>query len=362
MDTDLITALDQFSGTMGGADPTIDIVGVAKDGTAVNSSITITAASTVSSVLTDLNALFSGSTFTLNTFGELTMTDSAAGYSQAAITDMTYNQSGTGDDALTIPTFFDLTEAGGNDTKTFSSTIYDSFGTQHNITGKFVKTDTANTWDLVMPAISGELSGDWSIYDFINSTTFNRRISGIEFSSDGSYNGLSSPTESLTFGVQFIAGTTQSITVDLGTSGLFTGLTQFASAQSTAAVSSQDGYTAGELSGVSIDSGGMIVGTFTNGIKADLAALQMATFQNPGGLEAVANSYYSPSANSGDPQETMAATGGAGSLTSKSLEKSNVDVATEFVNLMQAQNGYQSNARTIRVANDMLRELTNLIR
>ena len=58
----------------------------------------------------------------------------------------------------------------------------------------------------------------------------------------------------------------------------------------------------------------------------------------------------------------MAAMGGAGSLTSKSLEKSNVDVATEFVNLMQAQNGYQSNARTIRVANDMLRELTNLIR
>ena len=44
------------------------------------------------------------------------------------------------------------------------------------------------------------------------------------------------------------------------------------------------------------------------------------------------------------------------------LEKSNVEMATEFVNLMQAQNGFQSNARTIRVVNEMLTELTNLIR
>jgi len=55
-------------------------------------------------------------------------------------------------------------------------------------------------------------------------------------------------------------------------------------------------------------------------------------------------------------------TGGAGSLHGSSLEKSNADVASEFVNLIQAQNGYQANARTITVANDILKELTNLIR
>ena len=74
------------------------------------------------------------------------------------------------------------------------------------------------------------------------------------------------------------------------------------------------------------------------------------------------NGYYLPTANSGSVAPTMAATGSAGTLTSKSLEMSNVDVATQFVNLMQAQSGFQSNARTIRVANDILRELTNLIR
>ncbi|GAG18643.1 unnamed protein product, partial [marine sediment metagenome] len=225
-----------------------------------------------------------------------------------------------------------------------------------------VKTDTTNTWDLVIPSISGELDGNWSTYDFINSSTFNRRISGIQFGTDGSYNGLASSSESLTIGVQYISGTTQTMTMDLGTIGTFGGLTQFYSTQSSAAAMSQDGYEAGTLTGVSIDIDGTVVGTFTNGIKADVAAIKLATFQNANGLEAVGSGYYLPSANSGAAVPTMAASGGAGSLTGKSLERSNIDVATQFVNLMQAQNGFQSNARTIRVANDLLRELTNLIR
>lgn len=349
---------------------TLTLTGYAKtdytDASLITSNLTVNAGTTVQNMLDQFSADFAGSTFTLDSSGKLTMTDDAAGYSHSRVVSLSYTPSaggGPNGEDLTLPTFFDTTQVGGDDIKTFSATIYDSYGTQHNVTGKFVKTNTTNTWDLALTAISGELSGNWSTYDIGDPAgTFNRRISGIQFNTDGSYNGLASGSESLTFGVQFVAGTTQSMAVDFGTAGLFTGLTQFAGAQSTAAVSSQDGYAPGELSGVSIDSGGMVVGTFTNGIKADLAALQMATFQNPGGLEAVANGYYSPSGNSGDPQETLAATGGVGSLTSKSLEKSNVDVATEFVNLMQAQSGYQSNARTIRVANDMLRELTNLIR
>jgi len=261
-----------------------------------------------------------------------------------------------------MPTYFDMTTVGGDDSKTFNITVYDPLGNEHVLDGVFVKTDTDDTWDLVIRSISGEVSGSWSSYDFINSSTFNRRISGIQFGADGSYAGLASPSESLTFGVQFTAGTTQSITSDLGTIGEFTGLTQFASSQSSAAAMNQNGYEAGTLASVSIDADGTVVGTFTNGVRADVAAIQLSTFQNPNGLEAIGSGYYLPTANSGTAVATMAASGGAGSLTGKSLEMSNVDVATQFVNLMQAQNGFQSNARTIRVANDLLRELTNLIR
>ena len=85
-------------------------------------------------------------------------------------------------------------------------------------------------------------------------------------------------------------------------------------------------------------------------------------FQNASGLENVGGGYFIPSANSGEAVATQAMTGGAGTVHGGALEKSNTDVATEFVNLIQAQNGFQANARTIRVANEILRELSNLIR
>ena len=363
----LLVDLDQFANPDPDVSPhgDISITGFQADGTTAIAGADYTvvegaAPSTIQMLLDWISGKFTTETATLSSDGEIVLTADSAGYNQATITGMTYTADE--DETFTMPTFFDLTTPGGNDSKSFNITTYDVLGNQHILNGVFVKTDTTNTWDLVIPSISGELAGNWSTYDFINSSTFNRRISDIQFDTDGSYNGLASGSESLTIGAQYIAGTTQSMMMDLGTIGEFSGLTQFYSAQSSAAALRQDGYEAGTLTGVSIDADGTVVGTFTNGVKADVAAIQLATFQNVNGLEALGNGYYQPTANSGEAVATMAATGGAGTLTSKSLEQSNVDVATQFVNLMQAQSGFQSNARTIRVANDILRELTNLIR
>lgn len=366
--------LDQWGVALGvGATGTMRISGVKKDGTTfTNQDVTWTGAAAgggdqVQMVLDQITALFdigatSPSVATLNANGKIAITDAAAGYSLAQITALSYVAAGG--ESLSVPTFFDYSTVGGNDSKQFNITVYDSMGTSHILTGDFVKTNTTNTWDLVLTAVSDERSGSWSAYDIHNSGALNRRISGVQFNTDGSYNGLASASESLAFSVQFAANptVTQNITLDLGTINEFTGLTQFASQQSSAAALSQDGYMAGALSNVSIDNSGILVGTFTNGVKVNVAALQMGVFQNPGGMEAVGNGYYLGTANSGNPVAGMAATGGAGTIKGKSLEKSNVDVATEFVNMMQAQNGYQANARTIRVANDILRELTSLIR
>jgi flagellar hook protein FlgE len=359
--------LDQWTVPLGvGNTGTLRISGATEDGTVfTNQDETWTGAAagagdTMQDVLDQVSALFDHSTATVNSEGKITITDDEGGYSMAQITAMSYVPSGA--DRLTTPTFFDLTAPGGNDSKAFNINIYDSMGEPHVMSGYLVKTDTTNTWDLIVPSITGETSPTWAGYD-LNSTTFNRRISGIQFNSDGSYAGLTNPAEPLTLGVQYdnIPGT-QTITFDLGTEGEFTGLTQFYSEQSSANALSQDGYEAGTLSSITIDQSGMVLGTFTNGVKRNVAALQIGVFQNPGGTEAVGNGYFLPSANSGDPIATTAATGGAGVIKGQSLEKSNVDIATEFVNMMQAQNGYQANARTIRVANSILSELTNLIR
>ncbi|MBE0535205.1 MAG: flagellar hook-basal body complex protein [Phycisphaerae bacterium] len=362
-----VSDLDQWGTALGvGATGTLRISGVKEDGTTfTNQDVTWVGADagagpTMQDILNGISGLFDSSTATLDSNGKMVLT-SEAGYSLANITSMSYMAAGS--DSLSVPTYFTLDNVGGNDSKTFNVTVYDSYGAEHVLTGTFVKTDAANTWDLVIPSISGETTPAWGAYD-INSGAFNRRISGITFNSNGSYNGLASASETLTLGVQFAnnPGVTQTITVDLGTPGAFAGVTQFQTQQSSAAALTQDGYKAGALSSVSIDEAGMVIGSFTNGEKVNIAALQIGIFQNAGGLEAAGDGYYLPTANSGTAVAGMAASGGAGTITGKSLEGSNVEVATEFVNMMQAQNGFQANARTIKVATDILRELTNLIR
>jgi flagellar hook protein FlgE len=203
-----------------------------------------------------------------------------------------------------------------------------------------------------------------SITGDINQMTMdNRRINDITFDAgDGSYAGLGG-TDSAEFTITFGHDTSspQTIQLNLGTQGKLDGLTQFAG-NSTAVAREQDGYEAGRLSAVSVNNEGILIGAFSNGIKKNIATLEIGLFQNTSGLERVGNGYYVPSANSGEAIATQAMTGGAGSIHGGSLEKSNADVATEFVNMIQAQNGFQANARTIRVANDILRELTSLIR
>jgi flagellar hook protein FlgE len=367
--TTYLSDLDQWTSALGVGDTgTILISGTREDGTAfTNSPVTWTGAAagsgaTVQDLLDQITALFTDSTATMNADGQIVITANRAGYNLGQITDMSYVADDA--DALTVPTFFDYSTIGGNDSKNFKITVYDTMGEQHVLSGTFVKTHQTNTWDLVIESITGERTGSWNEYDIHNSSALNRRISGIEFNPDGSLKGLATTGESTTIGVQFInnPGVIQTIEFFLGVPGEFTGLTQFSSQQSSATALTQNGYSAGSLSNVTIDQTGMIIGTFTNGVKVNIAALQIGMFQNPSGLEAIGNGYFMPSPNSGDPVASMAANGGAGKITGKSLEQSNVDVATEFVTLMQAQNGYQANARTIRVANDVLRELTNLIR
>ena len=311
----------------------------------------------IATLLTDISALFTGSTATLGTSGEIIITDDASGYSQTAIDTMVYNSTTAGTDALALASGFTLTTAGGNDTHTFTRDVYDAMGEKHMLTGTLVKTDTANTWDLIIPQIVGETAA--------SSSYSTRRMDGIEFDPDGGeYNGLADTTTPLTWTITFAnnPSVTQDITFDLGTIGTFDGITQFSSTNSNASVSLQDGYSAGILSEVSIDNSGMILGKFTNDKTMTIAAVAMAVFQNPAAMEAVGGGYYVASSNSGIANETVAGANGAGSLEAGQLEQSNTDTAKEFVNMMMAQNGFQTNARTIRVANDILRELTNLIR
>ncbi|HSV26825.1 MAG TPA: flagellar hook-basal body complex protein [Sedimentisphaerales bacterium] len=340
----LIRDLDQFSGTLGSGDE-IRITGTMRDGSSVDAALGVTDTTTVGDLIAMINSSYTGSTATLND-GLIVLTDDVAGYSRTDI-----NISFSGSASLATPGYFLLTTAGGQATKSVNATIYNALGGKHVMTAALVRTDVPNQWDLVITSVSGEVM---SIDD--------RRIEGITFNQDGGYVGLTGSFD-YTFGIRFRHDPTrtQEITASLGTAGRYDGLTQFGGT-STAVITSQDGFESGKLSSLGITNEGVIIGTFTNGQKMEIATMAVGLFRNPGGLETMGKGYYISTGNSGDPVVVQGMSGGAGTIHGGSLERSNVDVANEFVQMIQAQNGFQANARTISVANDILRELSTLIR
>ncbi len=358
MATTEIDQLDQFSGGSGtdgqlgaGQTGTITISGYNKDGTDLTSGLTFTVAGTTTmgdlvdhlnnNVLADATASFAN--------GRIRITDNETGYSRS---DISLSYSGSG--SLKTPAYFEISTVGGDEFQSANIAVYDTQGGKHVLSAALVRTGTTNTWDIVLTSITG---------DVLHISPESRRVSGLTFNpQSGAFSGIPD-TETAQFVISFAhdAAHTQTIALDFGTTGSFNGLTQFAG-NSTAVAREQDGYGAGNLSAVSASSDGMLVGSFTNGVKKDLATLAVALFRNPSGLESVGGGFFVGSANSGGAVITQAMSTGAGSIHGGALEKSNADVATEFVTLIEAQNGFQANARTISVANDILRELTNLIR
>lgn len=153
----------------------------------------------------------------------------------------------------------------------------------------------------------------------------------------------------------------QSVNLDLGTAGLYDGITQFASNSSTKAYK-QDGILMGYLEGFQVDDSGTITGNFTNGSSRPLGRVGMANFTNPGGLTKVGESYFSESNNSGKAAIHGPGEVGAGSVRAGTLEMSNVDMANELTDMIITQRGFQVNSRTITTADTLLQELLQLKR
>ncbi len=283
--------------------------------------------------------------------GQIRVEDNEASYSQTFITSMAFTDTNSSGGSLTPPSQFDILVAGGDIEKPINVDVFDAQGNSYTLAGSFVRRDdAANQWDFVVKSCGG------------NTVIHDRFVRQIGFQVDGSYGDMQG-SDTNTIEIAFPSDPTniRTITMDFGTLGELDGLTQFGG-PSTAASNGQDGYAAGWLSTLSVSREGTLVGVFSNGIRRDIAALKIATFQNAAGLKSTGGNYYEPTANSGDPVPNKATEGGAGVCQGGAIEKSNVEVAEEFVKLIEAQNGYQANARTIKVANEMLRELTNLIR
>lgn len=122
----------------------------------------------------------------------------------------------------------------------------------------------------------------------------------------------------------------------------------------------QDGYTDGILTGMSVAKDGMVQGRYSNGQTRNVAQVVLSSFTNPQGLQPLGDNRWAESSTSGQPLTNAPGTGSTGGLQSAAVEDSNVDLTSELVNLITAQRNYQANSQTIKAQDTILQTIVNL--
>lgn len=149
------------------------------------------------------------------------------------------------------------------------------------------------------------------------------------------------------------AASNQPVTID------FTQMVQYASP--TTSFPTSDGNAAGILQSIAIDGSGIITGTYTNGLVRYEAQIAVAQFTNASGLMKVGTTIYQESNNSGEANVRTVDTFGL-TVTASALEMSNVDLASEFADMIITQRGFQANSKMTTVADEMLETVVNMKR
>ncbi len=235
--------------------------------------------------------------------------------------------------------------APSTDSWTTTVRIYDALGSPHDITLKFDNRQDDTT--------TGGFTYDWSASEgttVIGSSTTTGNAKLI-FDKTGK---LTNPTALGKITVQ--PGPSQfDVNIDFShISGLST--------DSQVQASSQNGFPPGSLQSYSIANDGTVVGIFTNGLTRPLGQVAMAIFPNPAGLERVGSNEWRQTDNSGIAVVGAPQAGGRGGVNSGFLEQSNVDIGSEFTDLIVTQRGFQANTRVVTTVDEMLQDLLSMKR
>jgi flagellar hook protein FlgE len=246
---------------------------------------------------------------------------------------------------------------------TVSVTVYDSLGTARQIELTFDNTDAVpavdNTWAWSASFDGTAIAGAAGILNFDDSGALDADVltnsPSLTITSDLLTGASTDVPEDLTFTLS-LSDVTQ---LAMGTE-VVNGNTVAISGDVT--LSNQDGFPRGTLEAFNIGGNGELNGVFSNGLTRVVAQVALGTFSNLGGLMRAGSNLFSETPASGAAQIGRPSTGGRGIVSGGVLENSNVDLGTEFANLIVTQRGFQANARTITAADTLLQETVNLVR
>ncbi|MDB5847281.1 MAG: flagellar biosynthesis protein FlgE [Rhodoferax sp.] len=233
-----------------------------------------------------------------------------------------------------------------------SLNVYDSQGVAKPVSLYFQKTATANTWD---------------VYDKLDDATavppvVATAIGQVVFDNNGVITGPAATPPATGFALPVTISPSPpnpNALPDYTVQVSLDKVTQFGTKFAVSDLS-QDGYTAGELTGINIENNGMIMTRYSNGVTRAEGQLALANFRNTQGLTPVGGNNWVETFASGQAVLGTPTDGNFGELRSGALEDSNVDLTAELVNMMTAQRSYQANAQTIKTQDQVMQTLVNL--
>ena len=261
--------------------------------------------------------------------------------------------------AMPVPSGGSFTAGGGviagpaSDYYSTTINVYDSLGNSLPMTVTFAPTSSS--------------AGDWNVYYTINGTAAQRQslastTPDVIFNSNGQI--TSGTSQTLTDVPAYVNpapatlpdGASEPLNVALNLNNL----TQYAATSATTAFT-QNGYSTGTLTSFTVDQNGRISGLFSNGQTKYLYQVALANFIAPTGLVSEGNSLYAQSFQSGQPAVGVANSGNFGYITDSALEQSNVNISSEFTNMIIAQNAYVANSKVLTTENAVLTALETAI-
>ncbi|GAB7189406.1 flagellar hook protein FlgE [Kineococcus sp. NUM-3379] len=229
--------------------------------------------------------------------------------------------------------------------------LYDGQGNKTLVTARYKNvgvSDTAASAEAYQPTDDWRISFTWK--DASGATVTSPTTATIKFGPDGKVVAGSPPPATFDFGGKQIDFNMSTVT----------GFTSINGASTLS--SNADGAPIGSLTSFDFGADGIVTGTYSNGFKRPLAQVAVATFNNYGGMQKLGGSLLTTTPNSGAPNVGVPGIGGRGALLAGQVEMSNVDLSTEFTNLILAQRGFQANSRIISASDEILQDLVNLKR
>jgi flagellar hook protein FlgE len=250
---------------------------------------------------------------------------------------------------FTMNTNLDASAAVGS---TFSSpiTVYDSLGTSHVLTVTYTNTG-ANAWSYAITVPGAD----------VGSATPQTVSSGnMTFNSSGVLTAPTSPITGINITGLADGAASMNLSWNLNGTGTTPTVTQ-QDATSATSTTTQNGYGVGTLVGYSVLADGTVQGTFSNNQTMALGQVAVAGFANPQGLNQVGNNDYQATFGSGAAVIGQAEAGGNGSIVGGAVEESNVNLSTEFANMIVAQQGYEANAKVLTTMNQVSQATIQMI-